>query len=290
MPRKVTVSGNIEWPLIKCSGYDVDGLGHKQYHHISGKPCGCEGSPHGKAVFSKCTEVALLGGSGAGKTSDLIGAIFRGNPADWSLGYLGDATYVNDPDYKFLVACGSNYQADSLFRLVGEVAVKAGAWADRATLHIGFPSGAEGWFCSLPDGDSHFKHEGGSFTRVFIDGAHLIETEVDYLRAFVGICRTPSNKLHPQIWLTAMPGYVGSDWINRRFRYPHGGTEPIPYGKQYECPYSNLSRVAFHFTVDDNPYFLQGNDTHRKTLNDLLKVDPVLYSHRVLGDFDAVQE
>lgn len=281
--------GEITWRPVECSGFDIGDSGEKLYHHITGKRCDCEPGPHVRALWSKCTEVASIGGSGSGKTHNLIGGIFKGNPQSWVTGDPCDVSYANDQDYKFLVACENIFQADSLFRDVSRIAVKAGASSDESRLHIKFQSGAEGWFCSLTAKDSYLKHAGGSFTRVFIDGAHIIKKEVDYLRHFAGICRTPSSRLRPQIWLTALAGYDGSDWINRRFRYPHGGTEPITYGKRYECPYSKLSRVAFHSTVKDNPYFLQGDGAYLKTLNDLLKVDPALYSHRVLGDFDVVK-
>jgi len=155
-------------------------------------------------------------------------------------------------------------------------------------MRVRFPSGAEGSFGHLDDPEVYMKYQGKSFTRIFVEEAGQIAQETTYLKALVGSCRSAIPELHAQIWLTFNPGGPGARWINARFRFPHAGNNPWPYARPYKCKYTGRTRVLYHSTVYDNPYFLVGNAEYVKTLEMYKETDPTLYAQWLLGDFDVV--
>lgn len=274
------------WRPIQCAGFDLDEQGCKHYHHIEMLPCTCPPGPHIQSLWSTCFETAEGGGRGSGKSVNTYGIALRGNPDRWKTGASADVSYINHPRYTFLIIRKNALDLDWWFREFRQIVEPMGAVCTENPMRVRFPSGAEGSFGHLDDPDVYMKYQGKSFTRIIVEEAGQIAQESTYLKAILGSCRSAVAELHAQIWLTFNPGGPGAKWLNARFRYPHAGNNPWPYARTYKNKYTGRTRVMFHSTVYDNPYFLVNNADYVKTLEMYKETDPTLYAQWLLGDFD----
>ena len=273
----------IAWRPVWCSGYETDENGTRHFHHMSGMPCNCKPGPQVRALWSTADEIALLGGRGGGKTDCTFGFILKGNFDN--TGKPADVTYINDPHYTFLVLRRTAADLDEWFRRFKLIAEPMGAKFTENPMRVRFGSGAEGYFGHMAD-DSYMKYQGKQFIRIVVEEASHIDEQI-----FVDLTLNNRSKyahLRPQIMLTANPNGPGLKWLNARFRYPHGGAQSWRSGKQYNCPVTGKTRVWIHSTADDNPYFLQGNQSYIKTLEQLKLRSESEYRRMRWGDFDSV--
>ena len=202
-------------------------------------------------------------------------------------GHPCDVTYVNHPDYRFLVLRSTSEDLEEYFTRFKQIAEPMGGHFTENPRRCKFPSGAEGLFFHMGD-DTWRKAQGRSFVRIVMEEATHVGEKV--LIEFIKANRTKHEKhMKCQIMLTANPNGPGLAWVNARYRYPMGGSVPLPSNKVYTCPYTGRTRVYIHSTADDNPYFLQGSASYIKALDSLKTHDETEYRRMRLGDFDCVE-
>lgn len=274
----------VAWRPVWCAGYDTDENGVRHFHHMTGRSCNCRPGPQMAALWAGADEIALMGGRGGGKSEATFGFILKGNFDN--TGKPADVTYINDPHYTFLVLRRTAADLDEWFRRFKQIAEPMGAKFTENPMRCRFGSGAEGYFGHMAD-DSYMKYQGKQFIRIVVEEASHIPEQI-----FVDLTLNNRSKyahLRPQIMLTANPNGPGLHWLNARFRFPHGGSDPWPEGKQYNCPITGKTRIWIHSTADDNPYFMQGNQAYIKTLEQLKLRSESEYRRMRWGDFDSVE-
>lgn len=283
---------DIAWMPIKCANYDLDEKGERHYHHIDKIPCNCPPGPQIWQYTTMAYETWCVGSRGSAKSEGTFGFLMKGNPTPWKSGHSCDSLYVNHPGYTALIVRKDAQDLDDYFARLKALVEPMGAKCTTAPMKVQWPSGAVWYFAHLKDEDSILKQQGKSYIRVVCEEAGQIPSEKLYIQALQASCRSKYPELHPQLMLVSNPGGPGHFWINRRFRYPHGGAKPWPEKTFYEWKSPNgtvLTRQWIHSTVLDNPYYLAGNATYVAALQQLKETDPTLYRQWYLGDPDAVE-
>ena len=277
----------IAWRYVKCAGYDIGPDGKRVFHHQHKIPCRCKPGPQAQALTSDADEIALFGGAGSAKTEATFGFLLRGN-----LRPVGDTpadvSYCAHPKYEALVLRKNATDLDDYYRRFSDIAKKLGADCKENPMMVEFPSHAAVYFGHLADPNSYQKYMGKQFVRIVIEEASHIETELLYVRLKQRNRTKYGREMRCQIMLTLNPNGPGVPWINKRFRYAHGGAEPWPYGKTYTCPITGTKRLAIHSTAWDNPYFLEENSQYIQNLESMKTFDEIEYKRMGLGDFDVV--
>lgn len=275
----------VAWRPVWCAGSEIGEDGVKRFHHFASVQCKCPPGPQIQALWADADEVALLGGRGSAKSEATFGFLLKGNFKP--TGHPCDVTYVNHPDYRFLVLRSTSEDLEEYFTRFKQIAEPMGGHFTENPRRCKFPSGAEGLFFHMGD-DTWRKAQGRSFVRIVMEEATHVGEKV--LIEFIKANRTKHERhMKCQIMLTANPNGPGLAWVNARYRYPMGGSVPLPSNKVYTCPYTGRTRVYIHSTADDNPYFLQGNASYIKALDSLKTHDETEYRRMRLGDFDCVE-
>lgn len=274
----------IGWRPIMCAGYDLDENGKRHYHHIEGIECNCPPGPQYYSLWAQADEVALMGGRGSSKSEATMGFLIRGNLDP--TGHPCDVTYVNHRDYRFLVLRSTAKDLEEYVSRFKQIAEPMGGHFTENPYRVRWDNGAEGLFFHMGD-DSWKKMQGRSFVRIVIEEATHIQEEV--LLEFIKSNRSKHEKhLKCQIMLTMNPNGPGLAWVNARYRYPGGRQDLWPSNKIYYDRFKR-TRMYIHSTVDDNPYFLQGNQSYVRALDSLKDTSESEYRRMRLGDFDAIE-
>lgn len=283
-PIEDVKSGRAAWRLIWCAGYDLDDKGQRHYHHLECIPCHCNPGPQMQALWATAREVALYGGRGSAKSEVTFPFLAMGNRTyDAQHMKPADHTYLNCPDYTFLVLRKNAKDLRNYFERASRFFKLFGGEPTFDPMGVRFPSGAFGVFDHMADGEAWEKYQGPEWTRMVVEEAPQLPNESSYLR-LIAACRTSNPDMQAQIMLTANPGGVGWPWFKARFINPEG--KRLPSNTVYTEPFSGRTRIAIFSTVDDNPYQMaKGYD---KDLDSYKISDPALYKQWRLGDVDAV--
>lgn len=284
--------GYAAWRTIWCGGFDLDEQGKTHYHHLECIPCHCPPGPQMLLQLCGAREIAAIGTRGSAKSEGTFGFLTAGNLSlnywtlepeyDTSKAHPADITYLNCPDYSFLVLRKNSKDLVSYFRRASRYFELWGGVMTKEPMGVTFPSGAYGIFDHLADEDAYEKYIGGEFTRIILEEANQIPEEKRYLKLKAS-CRTSNPRMRPQLVLTYNPGGPGAPWLKSRFIMPGG--KRLPFGKVYADPYSGQTRVVIFSSVEDNPYSM-AKGYHRE-LDSLRAEDPALYRQWRLGDFDV---
>ena len=278
---------NIAWRYVHCAGFDIGPDGKRVFHHQHKIPCKCPPGPQEVALTSDADEIALFGGAGSAKTEATFGFLLRGN-----LRKVGntpaDASYCAHPGYEALVLRKNATDLDDYYRRFADIAKKLGGEAVEIPMRVRFPSGATVYFGHLADPNSYQKYMGKQFTRIVVEEASHIPDELLFVRIKQRNRTKYSREMRCQMMLTMNPNGPGIPWLNKRFRFAHGGPEPWPYGKPFTCPITGVKRLAIHSTAWDNPYFLEEHSQYIQNLESMKAFDEVEYKRMALGDFDVV--
>ena len=285
-PPSAEFQKHIAWRPIWCGGYDLDADGKKVYHHFSFNGCRCKPGPQILASWAPAKEVALGGSRGSSKSESLLEFLVRGDP------YLEAkdpyyASYLNCPDYKFLVLRKNSKDLKDFFERAKKfLGYFGGAPTESPTMGFKFPSGAWGILDHIADDDAYEKYQGQEFTRIAWEEATQCPDEERYMKVLMS-CRSSDEKLREQIMLTANPGGRGQRWFSSRFvKLRNEDGTPVQRGQVYTEPLTGRTRVFIFSTVEDNPY--QMRKGYDKSLDQIQNTDPTLYRQWRFGDFDIV--
>lgn len=196
-----------------------------------------------------------------------------------------DATYLNCPDYAFLVIRKNAKDLRSYFERASRYFKLFGGEPTLEPMGIKWPKiGCFGIFDHMADGNAWEKYQGPEWTRMAIEEAPQLGEERGYLQ-LIASCRTTNPDMQAQIMLTGNPGGKGWRWFKARFLQPEG--KRLKSGEVYTEPYSGRTRVHIFSRVDDNPLALaKGSD---KDLDMYRSSDQALYKQWRMGDADAVE-
>jgi hypothetical protein len=274
----------VAWQYVHCAGCDVDENGVERYHHLEKIPCNCPPGPQERAITCEADEVAFLGGRGSMKTETAIAFLFKGNYGRVQAGDNTDVSYLYNPHYSALILRKTQDDLDDFFHRLVKVPIIAANIENKSEkpFDIKFKSGARFNFGHLQDARSFEAVQGKEYTRIAIEELGQIGSEELYLM-ILGSCRTKHRGMFAQSFATANPGGPGNKFIKARFMRTLRG-EKRPPGRVVSQ--DGKTRVYFHSTVLDNPYYLAGNKDYVKYLKSLRGT---LREHWLEGNFDVAE-
>ena len=282
------------WKPILCSGYDVAPDGTREYHQFKypgNKQCDCKPSPHYLAYISTAYEIGCGGGRGSGKSELGFGMSMRGNKGiPDSEKTPTDITYTNNPNFRGLILRKNSVDLADWVSRARQFYRPFGAEVTENPVRVRFPSGAEFVASHLKDDDAFSKYQGQQFQFLWVEELNQIPDELTYEKVRMSI-RSTIPGVTARIFVTFNPGGPGHTWTRNRFVYPKYRDQIVPWGMKFtpEGLKPTQSRVFFHSTVDDNPYFLVNEGAYIDNLDSLKNLSMAQYRRWRLGDFDAVE-
>jgi len=270
---------------VWCGGYDTDAEGERHFHHFTGKTCDCPPGPQILALATSAREIALGGGRGSAKTHVGFGFILKGNNTPGSTDPV-DISYINSPDYRFLVLRETSTDLDDWFDRAVSIFDHLGVTPNYTDKTLEFPSGAMGICGHMQDANSYRKYQGKQYQRMVIEEATQIADEKLIARIMLSL-RTKNPKLKPQVMLTANPDGPGITWFKTRYiNLTHADLSPVKPGIKWEGAGKKLSRIFIKSTVYDNPYLMANDPAY---VADLENLPPGERERWLEGDFDAIE-
>jgi hypothetical protein len=271
---------------VWCGGYDTDESGERLYHHFTGKRCDCPPGPQIIALTSDAREIALGGGRGSAKTHVGFGFILKGNDVPNPTDPV-DISYINSPDYRFLVLRETSVDLDDWFDRAVAIYSHYGVKPNYTEKTLEFPSGAMGICGHMQDQNAYRKYQGKQYQRIILEEATQIAEEKLISRILLSL-RSPKNKkLKPQVMFTANPDGPGITWFKARFiNLNHRDGRPTKPGEKWTGAGPKLSRCFVKSTVYDNPYLLANDPAY---VADLENLPPGERERWLEGDFDAIE-
>ena len=287
--------GTTVWRVIYCSGYDIDEKGERQYHHFMNRRCSCEPGPHWQTytLAHQADEVALVGGRGSGKSETGMALLMGG---DLEFGLNGEP-YIFNKFYKALVLRRNSKDLHDWFTRARDY---FGAFGFRAiespTMKLVGPSGCEIICDHLADEGAYQKYQGHEYAIILIEECPQIQTQTLYENLRRSNRVKDGLKMKPRMIVLGNPDGPGLGWFIKRFiklrhapvkgdtQFPTG--RPVKPGELWRNPVSGETRMYFHSTVYDNPYFLRGNARYVKQLEGI--DDDNERRRWLLGDFTAM--
>lgn len=274
----------VGWQYVWCAGYDTDEQGGKHFHHLEGIPCECPPGPQALATINESNEVAFLGGRGSMKTETSFAFLSKGNNGRTKAGNDTDHSYLFNPNYTALVLRKTQDDLNDWFHRALRFPLFSAhlASATQQPFKMHFKSGARFDFGHMQDIRSIEDIQGKEYVRVAIEELGQLGSEELFLM-ILGSCRTKHAGMVAQLFATANPGGPGNKWIKARYLRDINGAK-VESGVAQKDP-RGRSRVYFHSTIFDNPYYLYGNQDYVAYLESLPPGS--LREQWLHGNFDA---
>lgn len=257
----------------------------RQFHHFTGKRCGCPMGPQGLAFWSSADEVIMGGGRGSNKTETSLAFTIKGNPgADTNIPV--NRSYVLHPQYRFLVLRKNvkdledwKSRAKRFYEPFGAVLTES------PIIKFEFPSGAIGILDHMDGDDAFEKYMGQQYHRIIYEELTQCPSELLYARIKAS-CRSVISEMRPQVFGSANPGGPGHVWFTDRFISNSVKTSDSTW--EYTDKETGQTRMFVHGTVDDNPYFMRDDAKYVRELDALKDIDEYEWRKWRLGDFSCV--
>lgn len=274
----------VGWQFVWCAGYETDEAGKKRFHHIEGTPCTCPAGPQALAITSEENEVAFLGGRGSMKTETSFAFLGKGNYGKTQAGNNTDNSYLFNPNYTALILRKTQDDLNDWFHRALKFPLFAANLKNVAEkpFKMQFESGARFDFGHMQDIRSIEDIQGKEYVRIAIEELGQLGSEELFLM-ILGSCRTVHDGMVSQLFATANPGGPGNKWIKSRYLRDLNGAKVEPGVVQLDP--NDRSRVYFHSTIFDNPYFLAKNRDYVAYLESLPAGS--LREQWLHGNFDA---
>ncbi len=291
IPEGVKVS----WRPIFCAGFDVNEAGEREYHQFKYNTpyqCKCSPGPHYRAANSTAYEIGCGGGRGSGKSELGYGMSIRGNaevPSDQK--NPTDVSYINNPNFRGLILRKNSIDLQDWVSRAKQFYRMFGAVVTENPVRVRFPMRSELIASHLKDEDAFEKYQGQQFQFLWIEELNQIPDELTYEKVRMSI-RSTIPGIKARVFVTFNPGGPGHTWTRNRFVYPiDHKNRLIPWGGKFIPKGSKITqtRIFYHSTVDDNPYFLQNEGAYIDNLDSIKNLSVAQYRRWRLGDFDAVE-